>query len=60
MNPVTVETSVTAIPASAIVLAVEPVDTISTPDTASALASSIRPDLSETEINARLIGTLSK
>src|ERR1700676_3444043 len=36
-----------------------PVDRISTPRSASTRANATRPDLSETEISARLIGTMS-
>ena len=48
------ETSRTASPASAIALAVPPVEISSTPWPASARANSIKPDLSETESSARL------
>src|SRR5687767_9101672 len=56
-NPVTAATSVTAWPASRIVAAVEPVETISTPAAASASASLSRSVLSLTETSARRIGT---
>ena len=59
-KPVTAETSVTACPASAIVAAVEPVDTISTPAPASAAASSSRPVLSLTLMRARRTGIASR
>ena len=47
-------------PALLIELAVEPVETIETPASDSAVASSIRPVLSLTEIRARLIATRSR
>src|SRR5271170_3372011 len=58
-KPVSVPTSTTATPLRASAVAVPPVETISTPRTASARPSSTRPDLSETEIRARPIGAKS-
>jgi len=49
------ETSLTGSPAVRMALAVPPVESISTPAAASALASSMRPALSETESSARRI-----
>ncbi|WP_279581673.1 hypothetical protein [Fodinicola feengrottensis] len=48
---------VTAMPASVIRPAVDPVETICTPDSASPRASSTSPVLSYTLISARRIGT---
>ena len=52
-KPVSSETSVTAMPASAIAFAVPPVETSSTPALGSAVAKSTSPVLSETESRAR-------
>ena len=52
-------TSVTAIPLAAICFAVEPVETISTPASDKALANSISPVLSETEISALFTAIIS-
>ena len=51
-------TSVTSIPASRSAAAVPPVERISTPSSASPLAKSATPVLSETEISARRTRTL--
>ena len=55
-NPVTSSTGVTGTPASAITFAVPPVETISTPAACRPVASSNRPLLSDTPINARRTG----
>ena len=52
-KPVTWSTGVTGTPASAIVLAVDPVETISTPASCNPRARSTMPVLSYTEIRAR-------
>src|SRR5690606_31716459 len=54
-KPVCSATSLTGTPAAFNAAAVPPVDRISTPPSARAAASSITPDLSETEISARWI-----
>src|SRR4029453_6805173 len=58
-KPVWSLTSITFSPASRNALAEPPVDRISTPCPASALPSSTRPSLSETEISARSIRAIS-
>src|SRR5690606_10773745 len=55
-NPVTSDTSVTAMPAARSASAVPPVDTITTPWRTRPAAKSTIPVLSETESRARLIG----
>ena len=59
-KPVTSWTGVTGKPASAIVLAVDPVETISTPASARADASSRSPVLSLTETRARVTAMPSR
>ena len=54
-EPVNSETSLTGRPAMRIAFAVPPVESISTPLSASAFARSMRPALSETERSARRI-----
>ena len=58
-KPVCSDTSFTGTPASRSALAEPPVDRISTPLAASACANGTRPVLSETEISARRMGTMS-
>src|SRR5699024_10920728 len=58
-KPVSCSTSMTGTPASAIFLAVEPVETISTPAACKPCASSSRPVLSYTLTRARRIGLRS-
>jgi hypothetical protein len=53
------ETSFTGTPASRKVRADPPVDRISTPRSASTRANGTNPALSETEINARRMATMS-
>src|SRR5689334_22877 len=53
------DTSLTTTPASRSALADPPVERISTPWAASACANGTKPDLSETEISARRMGTMS-
>src|SRR6185437_5449521 len=58
-KPVCADTSVTATAASRNAWADPPVDRISTPRAVSACAKGTKPDLSETEIRARRMGTIS-
>ena len=58
-KPVTSLTSFTAMPADAICFAVEPVETSWIPAAVRAVASSINPVLSDTEINALFMATTS-
>ena len=58
-KPVWSETSFTATPASRSARAEPPVDRISTPAAASAEANGTSPALSETEISARRMATMS-
>src|SRR5664279_5146808 len=59
-KPVWSATSVTAIPAAAISLAVPPVDSSVTPSACNSRASSTMPVLSETEISACMLGARSR